>query len=72
MSVVFALSIPMAISTPAAEIGSTVSQPAAVMAELWEMPGDLATRDHRFSDNLAGFDRCLLEAISWMTQRSPR
>jgi dienelactone hydrolase len=24
--------------------------------------------DHRFSDNLAEFDRCLLEAITWITQ----
>jgi pimeloyl-ACP methyl ester carboxylesterase len=24
--------------------------------------------DHRFSDNLAEFDRCLLEAIAWLTQ----
>lgn len=26
--------------------------------------------DHHFSDNLAEFDRCLLEAITWITQRS--
>lgn len=45
ISVVFALSILMTIPTPAAGVGSTVSQPEAVMAELWEMPDDLATRD---------------------------
>jgi len=28
--------------------------------------------DHRFSDNLAEFDKCLLEAISWITQQSAR
>ena len=28
--------------------------------------------DHRFSDNLAEFDRCLLEAISWITQHSAK
>jgi hypothetical protein len=28
--------------------------------------------DHRFSDNLAEFDKCLLEAISWITQHSAR
>jgi pimeloyl-ACP methyl ester carboxylesterase len=28
--------------------------------------------DHRFSDNLAEFDQCLLEAITWITQRSAR
>ena len=28
--------------------------------------------DHRFSDNLAEFDRCLLEAITWTTQHAPR
>jgi hypothetical protein len=26
--------------------------------------------DHRFSDNLSEFDRCLLEAITWISQRS--
>jgi alpha-beta hydrolase superfamily lysophospholipase len=26
--------------------------------------------DHRFSDNLAEFDQCLLEAISWITRHS--
>jgi Bacterial virulence protein (VirJ) len=26
--------------------------------------------DHRFSDNLAEFDQCLLEAITWITQNS--
>jgi pimeloyl-ACP methyl ester carboxylesterase len=28
--------------------------------------------DHRFSDNLAGFDRSLLEAIDWVNQNQPR
>jgi fermentation-respiration switch protein FrsA (DUF1100 family) len=28
--------------------------------------------NHRFSDNLAEFDRCLLEAITWITQHSPK
>jgi alpha-beta hydrolase superfamily lysophospholipase len=28
--------------------------------------------DHRFSDNLAEFDQCLLEAITWITQHSVR
>ena len=28
--------------------------------------------DHRFSDNLAEFDQCLLEAINWITQHSAR
>ena len=28
--------------------------------------------DHRFSDNLAEFDRCLLEAITWITQHSAK
>jgi virulence protein VirJ len=28
--------------------------------------------DHRFSDNLAEFDQCLLEAITWTTTHSPK
>ena len=28
--------------------------------------------DHRFSDNLAEFDRRLLEAIAWITQNAAR
>jgi pimeloyl-ACP methyl ester carboxylesterase len=28
--------------------------------------------DHRFSDNLSGFDRSLLEAIDWVNQNQPR
>jgi alpha-beta hydrolase superfamily lysophospholipase len=28
--------------------------------------------DHRFSNNLAEFDKCLLEAITWITQHSAR
>jgi hypothetical protein len=28
--------------------------------------------DHRFSDNLSGFDRSLLEAINWVQQNQPR
>jgi hypothetical protein len=28
--------------------------------------------DHRFSDNQAEFDRCLLEAINWITQHSAK
>lgn len=28
--------------------------------------------DHRFSDNQAEFDRCLLEAINWITQNSAK
>jgi Bacterial virulence protein (VirJ) len=28
--------------------------------------------DHRFSDNLSEFDRCLLEAITWTTRQSAR
>ena len=28
--------------------------------------------DHRFSDNLAEFDRCLLEALTWITQHSAK
>jgi fermentation-respiration switch protein FrsA (DUF1100 family) len=28
--------------------------------------------DHRFSDNLGDFDRCLLEAIQWVLQNRPR
>ena len=28
--------------------------------------------DHRFSDNLAEFDQCLLEAITWITQHSAK
>ncbi len=28
--------------------------------------------DHRFSDNLAEFDRCLLEAMAWITQQSAK
>jgi alpha-beta hydrolase superfamily lysophospholipase len=28
--------------------------------------------DHRFSNNLTRFDQCLLEAITWMSQHSPR
>jgi dienelactone hydrolase len=28
--------------------------------------------DHRFSDNLAEFDKCLLEAITWIIQHSAR
>jgi fermentation-respiration switch protein FrsA (DUF1100 family) len=28
--------------------------------------------DHRFSDNLPEFDKCLLEAITWITQHSAK
>ncbi len=28
--------------------------------------------DHRFSDNQAEFDRCLLEAMAWVRQAAPR
>jgi fermentation-respiration switch protein FrsA (DUF1100 family) len=28
--------------------------------------------DHRFSDNLAEFDQCLLEAITWISQQSAK
>ena len=35
---------------------------------LWVMEAS----DHRFSDNLAEFDRRLLEAIQWVTQNQPR
>ena len=28
--------------------------------------------DHRFSDKLAEFDQCLLEAITWITRQSAR
>jgi fermentation-respiration switch protein FrsA (DUF1100 family) len=30
----------------------------------------IKARDHRFSDNLPEFDRCLLEALTWITQHS--
>jgi alpha-beta hydrolase superfamily lysophospholipase len=32
----------------------------------------IKSADHRFSDNLAEFDQCLLEAIAWITQHSAR
>ena len=28
--------------------------------------------DHRFSNNLTEFDRCLLEAIAWITAHSAK
>jgi len=32
----------------------------------------VSASDHRFSDNLAEFDRRLVEAIEWVKQNSPR
>jgi fermentation-respiration switch protein FrsA (DUF1100 family) len=28
--------------------------------------------DHRFSDNVAEFDRCLLQSLAWVTRSQPR
>jgi len=32
----------------------------------------VSASDHRFSDNLSGFDKCLLEAVEWVGQNQPR
>lgn len=32
----------------------------------------VSASNHRFSDNLAEFDRCLIEALGWVTQNAPR
>lgn len=50
---------------PLAEV-QQVLQRAREPKKLWI----ITAADHRFSDNLAEFDRCLLEAISWITGQS--
>ena len=45
-----------------------VVQGAGDPKKLWIVPA----ADHRFSDNLAEFDRRLVEAIAWVKQNSPR
>ena len=45
-----------------------VMNAAAEPKKLWIVPA----ADHRFSDNLAEFDRRLIEAIAWVNQNSPR
>jgi fermentation-respiration switch protein FrsA (DUF1100 family) len=46
----------------------TVIDAAKEPKKLWIVKAS----DHRFSDNLAEFDRRLLEAIGWITQNAPR
>ena len=50
---------------PLAEV-QQVLQRALEPKKLWI----IRAADHRFSDNLAELDRCLLEAISWITGQS--
>ncbi len=52
---------------PLAEV-QRVMNAAAEPKQLWIVPA----ADHRFSDNLAEFDRRLIEAIAWVKQNSPR
>jgi len=65
---------------PLAAIHSTHDEfvPLAQVQQIFERAQEpkklwiVKAADHRFSDNLAEFDRCLLEAITWTTQHSPR
>jgi hypothetical protein len=52
---------------PVAQV-QQVFQRAKEPKKLWI----IEAANHRFSDNLAEFDRCLLEAITWTTRNSPR
>lgn len=52
---------------PLAEIQSILRQ-AASPVRLWVVPSS----DHRFSDNLAEFDRRLFESITWIQANAPR
>jgi len=52
---------------PVAEI-QRVMERAREPKKLWIVPA----ADHRFSDNLAEFDRCLLDAITWITGQQAR
>ena len=52
---------------PLAEV-QRVMNAAQEPKKLWIVPA----ADHRFSDNLAEFDRRLLEAIAWVNQNTPR
>ena len=52
---------------PVAEV-QRVLERAREPKKLWI----IKAADHRFSDNLAEFDRCLLEAITWITRNSSR
>jgi dienelactone hydrolase len=52
---------------PVAEVQQVLDR-ASEPKKLWI----INAADHRFSDNLAEFDRCLLEAITWITRHSTR
>jgi alpha-beta hydrolase superfamily lysophospholipase len=52
---------------PAAEVQQLLER-AKEPKKLWI----INAADHRFSDNLAEFDRCLLEAVTWITQHPPK
>ena len=52
---------------PVAEV-QHVMERAKEPKKLWI----IRSSDHRFSDNLAEFDQCLLEAITWITQHSAK
>ena len=51
---------------PIAQIQRVIDR-AKEPKQLWTVPA----ADHRFSDNLAEFDRRLLEAMSWVAEQSP-
>jgi pimeloyl-ACP methyl ester carboxylesterase len=52
---------------PLAEVQRTLDK-ASEPKRLWVV----TAADHRFSDNLAEFDRCLLQALTWVQQSQPR
>jgi alpha-beta hydrolase superfamily lysophospholipase len=52
---------------PLAEV-QQVLQRAREPKKLWT----INAADHRFSNNLPEFDQCLLEAINWIIQQSPK
>jgi fermentation-respiration switch protein FrsA (DUF1100 family) len=65
---------------PLAEIHSTEDKfvPLPVVQKLLRNAGDpkklwiVRASDHRFSDNLAEFDKRLIEALLWVRQNTPR
>ncbi len=65
---------------PLALLHSTQDEfaPLADVQRMMQLGGEpkrlwvVGASDHRFSDNLSGFDRSLLEAIDWVNQNQPR
>ena len=65
---------------PLAAIHSTTDEfvPVAEIQQVFQRARDpkrlwiVKAANHRFSDNLVEFDRCLLEAITWITEHSPK